>query len=157
MSLQLLVLLLPLEVEDQDFIAAALTHDRADDLCGRRAAEGAGIAGKRQHIAEFQSAVFVGNGLFNFDHVAGGDAILFTTGADDRVHNSSERPLSGRASIFSGWAETCSPGRSRSNSFRGVSRVCQGAKDRIAEPVKFTGETGKRSMGRPLAQVSLKA
>src|SRR5690242_5380879 len=57
MSLQLLVLLLPLVVEDQDLVPAALADNGSDDFRAGRAAQGAGIAREREHVAEFERAV----------------------------------------------------------------------------------------------------
>src|SRR5437868_14237076 len=86
MSDQLLVLLLALELENQDLVAAALFHHLASN------ARALGIGGKslaadRQHVGKFNVAAAV-LGLLDLDHVARGDTVLLAAGADDCVHRS---------------------------------------------------------------------
>src|SRR5579871_5579032 len=93
MPIQLLVLLLALVVEDQHLVATALL----DDLCGdeslRRFRELALFAADRQHFVKLDVVAAGLRQLLDFDHVPGCDAILFSPGADDRVHgNASHGP-----------------------------------------------------------------
>src|SRR5215469_4166475 len=87
MALQLLVLLLPLVVEDQDLLAASLADDFGQHL---RAAQLllklALVAADRQHIRELQCAVMLA--LLNPQRVAGSHAVLLAAGTNDCVHNS---------------------------------------------------------------------
>src|SRR5437868_4041932 len=86
MSLELLVLLLALEVEDQDLVAAAFLHHTANNAgAALRLHDGAGLSRDRQHIREFNIAV-LSRLLVNFDYVSGRDAKLPSPGADHRVH-----------------------------------------------------------------------
>src|SRR6185437_7473414 len=86
-ALQLLVLLLPLVVEDKDLVAAALADDLGQHL---RAAQLllklALVAAHRQHIRELQRAIVLA--LLNPQRVAGSHAVLLAAGTNDCVHNS---------------------------------------------------------------------
>src|ERR1017187_7177416 len=89
-SLQLLVLLLPLQVEDQDLVAAAFAEYFGSNLGAGRLGHGSGVAGDCEHIAELDRlGLGVGNHTLNFDYVAWSDSILLTTGANNRVHKPS--------------------------------------------------------------------
>src|SRR5579859_201032 len=86
MSLQLLVLLFALEVEDQDLVATTLFHHAADYArAASRLSDCAGLARDGQHVGELDGAVLT-RLLVNFDHVSGRDAKLSSPGADNRVH-----------------------------------------------------------------------
>src|SRR5438270_6129682 len=86
MSDQLLVLLLALELENQDFVAATLFNHLAGNACALGIG-GKSLAADRQHVGKFDVAAAVLR-LFDLDHVAGGDAVLLAAGADDCVHRS---------------------------------------------------------------------
>src|SRR5580704_18626641 len=86
MTLQLLVLLLPLVVEDQDLVAATLAKHGSDNLGGRRFGDrfvpAISIAGNSQHFAELDGAILASCGLLNLYNVARGDTILLSTGTN---------------------------------------------------------------------------
>src|SRR5262245_11154723 len=85
MTAQLLVLLLALVVEDDDFRPAALFQHFAEHTgFGLRASNLALRARNRQNVVELDLAV--GAELLHPNHVAGRHPVLLTTGADDRVH-----------------------------------------------------------------------
>src|ERR1035437_4849448 len=88
-TLQLLVLFLPLEVEDQNLIAPALAQHFGDHLGGGRFGHGSRFIADGQHIAELDGLILVGNHALNLHHVAWRDAILLTTGTNHRVHKPS--------------------------------------------------------------------
>src|SRR5580692_4042253 len=94
-SLQLLVLLLPLVVEDQDLVAASITQNRGNHFSRLGLRHRTRIAGKCQHIAEFDGAVIIRSRPLNLHHVARSDTILLTTCADHRVHKSSSASTRG--------------------------------------------------------------
>src|SRR5690348_3965126 len=93
MAGELLVLLLPLVVEDQDFLGAALFEHAGEDAggvaCGARELAFGGAGG--ENIGKFKLAV-LGGLAFDVNDVAGRDAILLASGADDRVHSASKLP-----------------------------------------------------------------
>ena len=78
MSVQLLVLLLALEVEDQDFIGAALLNDLAADKGLRRLTEFTLGAADRQHFVELNVFTAGLRQLLDLDYVSGCDAILLS-------------------------------------------------------------------------------
>src|SRR5712692_6426159 len=87
MSTQLLVLLLPFVVEDQDLIAAPLLHDFADDSRFRLwPPDLARLARDRQHIAELNLPVCAVALALHPNHIAGRHPVLLSSGADNRVH-----------------------------------------------------------------------
>src|SRR5271170_4917471 len=87
MPLQLLVLLLPLVMEDQDLGAASFAENGADHLGVCRLRDRARLTGDGQDFAEFDGIVLARRSLFNLENIARGDAILFPACADDCVHN----------------------------------------------------------------------
>src|ERR1700759_2738013 len=112
MPLQLLVLLLPLVVEDQDLVPAAFAEHSAEHAQRRgvrqRVVLRAVRAGDTQHIAEFDGAVLACRNLLNLHNVARGDTVLLSTGTNDRVHTSSGVRSGERKPSSAGWADTCS-------------------------------------------------
>jgi hypothetical protein len=85
--LELLVLLLALVVEDEELVATAFGDNLGYDLgAGEVGLELALIEGDGDDFGELDGAVVV-LGLLDADGVAGGDAVLFTTGFDDCVHS----------------------------------------------------------------------
>ena len=88
MALQLFVLLLALEVEDQDFFAATFCdhgrETRAEEVLLSAPASVEAASTSLNSRVSFSSATD-----FSMRRFAGSDAILFTTGADYRVHRSS--------------------------------------------------------------------
>ena len=86
MTLQFLVLLLALEVEDDELVATAFRDDFADDLGAvELGLEAALAAGEGNDVRELDGAVFVG-GLLDAERVAGSHAVLLSTGLDNCVH-----------------------------------------------------------------------
>ncbi len=86
MALHLLVLLLALQLEDQDLVAAAFADDGCEHLgAGELLLELALFCADSQYVGELDCAVLVCQRL-NLQRLAGRDQILFTTGADDCVH-----------------------------------------------------------------------
>jgi hypothetical protein len=87
MSAQLLVLLLTLEMEDENLIAASIAQDLPNDASvGSGISAQAIIAAHGEHVAELE-CIALGRKLLNVDDVPGRDAILLSPGADDRVHS----------------------------------------------------------------------
>src|SRR5215813_898794 len=87
MSVNLLVLLLAFEMEDQNLVTATRLHNlAADDSIGSRAYL-AIIPGDRQNIIEFNRIALVRGQLFNSHDISRGHSILFSPGANHRVHN----------------------------------------------------------------------
>src|SRR5579863_1245521 len=87
MAAQFFVLLLAFVVEDQDLLFTSLLDDFTYHACsGLRFADLAGFRRNRQHVAEFDLAVGAGALAFHSNHIAGRHPVLFSTGADDRVH-----------------------------------------------------------------------
>src|SRR3954453_23123388 len=86
MSDQLLVLLLALELEDQDLVAATLLHHFTGDAGALRVG-GKVVAANSQDVGKLDRALAVGR-LLDLDHVARGDTVLLAAGADDCVHRS---------------------------------------------------------------------
>src|SRR5450631_1326896 len=93
MALQFLVLLLALEMEDQDLIPASLADYGAKHLASRGVGEGRLPVRKGQHVVEFHRAAGFDACFFDFDYLAWGDAILFTTRADHSVHKNPPRRI----------------------------------------------------------------
>jgi hypothetical protein len=90
MSAQLLVLLLALVVEDEDLIGSAFSHNLAAHSCFRLWFADLSVATReRENFIETNFAVGAVADLLHPDHVSGCDSILFTTGADHRVHTHS--------------------------------------------------------------------
>src|SRR5579859_804670 len=99
MTVNLLVLLLALEVEDQDLVGASGLHHLSADHGACARADGAFLAGNRQNVIELDGVAIAGRELLNFDHVSGRNPILLSSGANDRVHNSlhlRSSPLTGK-------------------------------------------------------------
>src|SRR5579875_2634543 len=92
MPLQLFVLLLPLVMEDQDFIAPTFPLDRSQNPGITRLDDRASLAGERQDFAELNLPVLMGGRRLNFQNVARRDAILFAACANDSVHKPSHAP-----------------------------------------------------------------
>src|SRR5271157_2937235 len=86
MSIQLLVLLLALEVEDQNLVAAALLDDLSGDKRIRRLADLALGGADGQHFVELHVLAASLRQLLDLNYVSGRDAILLSPGADHRVH-----------------------------------------------------------------------
>src|SRR5579864_1484711 len=87
MSSQLLVLLLPLVVEDDNFLAAAFAENFAGHQGTRSRTRNLPFAGRDcQHVAKFNLAVLRALRL-KAQHIAGRHSILFSTCADHRVHS----------------------------------------------------------------------
>src|SRR6185437_5355548 len=154
-ALQLLVLLLPLVVEDKDLVAAALADDLGQHL---RAAQLllklALVAAHCQHIRELQRAIVLA--LLNPQRVAGSHAVLLAAGTNDCVHNSN----------LSGTVHTCTAQKSRSINLVSMSGGachassglrCQPRKPsgflscvRYAGTASATGQSPKRQESQPL-------
>src|SRR5713101_6277982 len=87
MSGDLLVLLLALVVEDQNFLAAALVEDFAGHHRSRLWTRNLPLAGRHcQHVRELDLAVCPPSLGFQANHVSGRHSVLLSTSADDRVH-----------------------------------------------------------------------
>ena len=87
MSAQFLVLLFAFVMEDQNFCASSLLHHFTGHQCaGFRARDLAGLAGDGQHVVELDLPVGAVALVLQPNHIAGRHPVLFTTGADDRVH-----------------------------------------------------------------------
>src|ERR1700691_3557003 len=84
---QLLVLLLALVMENQNFRAAAFLHYLADhaSFCQRLAHLAFG-ARYRQNVGERYLAVGSRGKTFHSNYVSGRHSVLLSTGADHRVH-----------------------------------------------------------------------
>ena len=93
MPVNLLVLLLPLEVEDQDLIRAAAFHDLAADHGPCARPDGAFLAETARTSLNSMVSPLAARQLLNFHNVAGCDAVLLSPGANNRVHNSLHRPF----------------------------------------------------------------
>src|SRR6185437_10338670 len=93
MSVNLLVLLFALEVEDQDLIGLAAFHHLPTDDCTGSRTNGAFLARDGQNVIEFNHIAISGGQLLNFHYVAGCDAVLLSSGANYRVHNSLPCPF----------------------------------------------------------------
>src|ERR1039457_489106 len=93
MSVQLLVLLLALEVEDQDLIGASLFDHLSADEGLRRLAELALGPANGQHFVELNVFAAGLRQLLDLNHVSGRDAILLSPGADHRVHGNASNEL----------------------------------------------------------------
>ena len=87
-ALKLLVLLLALEVEDQNLIAAPLAEDFGCDGGRGWFGKRSGFTGNCKHIAELNGRTSRGNAL-NLKNVARRDSILLASGANHCVHNKS--------------------------------------------------------------------
>src|SRR5438067_5254591 len=86
-SAQLLVLLLALVVEHQNFIGTALLKDLPANAGSRlRLGDLTIFALDRTYFIESNVSVGAVADFLHPDHVPGSDSILFTTGADHRVH-----------------------------------------------------------------------
>src|SRR5580700_6034680 len=86
---QLLVLLLPLVMKNQDFRAATFFHHFANHARWRfRFADLSFAPRHRQHVREVHVAVGSRSQLLHSNHVSGRHPVLLSTGADDRVHTS---------------------------------------------------------------------
>src|SRR5216683_8323217 len=80
-ALHLLVLLLALELEDQDLLAAAFANDGGEYLCaGQVGLKLALFAADGEDVGELDCAVLVGSGL-NLQLLAWRDQVLFAAGA----------------------------------------------------------------------------
>src|SRR5262249_15123926 len=89
MPAQFLVLLLTLVVEYENLVVTAFLNNLSGYACFRLwPANLALIAGHCQHVLKLDGVTAVAQ-LLHTDHVSRRDTILFTTGADDRVHNAS--------------------------------------------------------------------
>src|SRR5690242_11127161 len=86
---QLLVLLLALVMKNQDLLAAAFADNFADHARVWLLAHLALFAGDRQH-GELQMPVSAGPDLLHSNYIAGRHPVLLPTGADNRVHTSSQ-------------------------------------------------------------------
>ena len=85
-SLHLLVLLLALELEDEDLIAAAFADDGGQNLGSVEIGlEFALFGADGEDVGELEFAVFVGGG-FDLQLLAWGDEVLFAAGADNCIH-----------------------------------------------------------------------
>src|SRR5260221_88612 len=93
MSINLLVLLLALEMEDQNLVRAAAFHDLAADHCACARADGALLAGNGKNVIELNGIAVSGGALFQLFKLPRCDAVLFPPGANYRVHNSLHRPF----------------------------------------------------------------
>src|SRR5580692_9328767 len=78
-ALQLLVLLLPLEVEDQNLVAAPFGDHGAEHFGGLRLYERSGIAGEGENVAKFNRAVLGRLDRFDLHDVAGSNPVLLST------------------------------------------------------------------------------
>src|SRR5271166_3208125 len=96
MSIQLLVLLLPLVMEDQYFVAATLLDHLPGNKRLRRLAKLALGAAERQHVVELHIFTTRLRHLLDLNHVSGCDAILLPPGADHRVHGNTSINLVAR-------------------------------------------------------------
>src|ERR1019366_1675923 len=92
-SVQLLVLLLALEVEDQNLIGAALLDHLTADEGLRRLDQFALGAADGQHFIELNVFAAGLRQLLDLNHVPGCDAILLSPGADHRVHGNASNEL----------------------------------------------------------------
>ena len=91
MSLQLLVLLLALVVENEDLVCAAVAEYLADHVSGAAGARNVSFFGRYcQNFTELNLVVLDWSQFLDPNYIAGCDAILLSPGADDRVHNSSK-------------------------------------------------------------------
>jgi len=96
--IQLLILLLTLVVEDQDFVGSPLFDYLSGNEGARRFAQFAFGAANRQHLVELNVFAAGLRQLLNLDYVAGCDALLLSPGADHRVHgNASQGRVSRKA------------------------------------------------------------
>src|SRR6266699_2585922 len=87
MSGDLLVLLLALVVEDQNFLAAALIEDFAGHQRSRLWTRNLPLAGRHcQHVRELDLAVRPSCLGLQADYISGRHSVLLSTSADDRVH-----------------------------------------------------------------------
>src|SRR5579859_7900356 len=93
MSVNLLVLLFALEVEDQDLVRTAALHHLSADDSASAWANSAFLARHGQNVIKFNHVAVGGGQLLNFHYVAGCDAVLFPPGANYRVHKLSPSPL----------------------------------------------------------------
>ena len=93
MSVNLLVLLFALEVENKDLIGLAAFHHLSADYGTGSGADGAFLAGDGQNVVEFNNVAICGGQLLNFHYVAGCDAVLLSSGANYRVNNSLPCPF----------------------------------------------------------------
>ena len=66
----------------------------------RRLGYRTGLAGNGQHFAELDGVVLTRLGLFDLEHVARGDTVLFSACADDSVHNFSPALLNNAGALF---------------------------------------------------------
>src|SRR4051812_7522885 len=95
MSLELLVLLLALVVEDQNLSATAFANYLPGDLCSLAGANFTVISGDGKHI-KLHLAIIGRRDLFQTNYISGRDTILLSPGADDRVHKASDSTKTGR-------------------------------------------------------------
>src|SRR5579863_7686191 len=91
-ALQLLVLLLPLEVEDQHLVAAAFADDGAEHLRRLRLHQRPAVARKGENVGELHRAVFGWGNRLHLHYVAGSNPVLLATCANHRVHKTSGAP-----------------------------------------------------------------
>jgi len=88
-SAQLLVLLLPLVVEDKDLCAAPFFHQLADYARFRlRFADLPVSRRNRQYLLELDMSVGASSQFLHSNHIPGRHPVLLAAGADNRVHTS---------------------------------------------------------------------
>src|SRR6185437_261110 len=85
---QLLVLLLPLEMEDQHLVAAPLAKHLGRNLRTSRPGQLSRLAGNRQHVAELHRPILRRDGL-DLQHVSGRNPVLLPSRAYHCVHSES--------------------------------------------------------------------
>src|SRR5262249_36529250 len=93
MAKDFFVLLLALEVEDQDLIAASGFHYLAADHSALAGADLAFLTGNCEHIVELNGIAFSGGQLLYLNDISGSHSILLPPGANHRVHSSLRLPL----------------------------------------------------------------
>src|SRR5215471_9261836 len=145
MAKDLFVLLLALEMEDQDLIAASCLHYLSANHGALAGPELAFFVGDRQHIVELDGVALVGRLLLDLHYVSGSDSILLPPGANHRVHNSLRLSLQALGQKGLNKLEHCV-------SAMGLLEPCatQAGTETTGKPCNFNVIDAKRSTYRPI-------
>src|SRR5260370_5285185 len=93
MSKDLFVLLFAFEMEDQNFVGASGIHYLAAYDRALTRTDMTFLAGDSEHVVEFDSVTVAGGHLLDLYYISRSNPILFSPGANHRVHNSLQLPL----------------------------------------------------------------